>query len=301
MTITMTTGMTVTAPAPPARRSAPLAYRGARAENDVSTSVGKALSLLNAFLGTGNTVLGVSEIARRAGVAKSTAHRLLTVLETHGLVERAGQGWLPGTHLFRLGNTVAMCRPERLRDRALPFMQDLYTETQTVVNLCVLHDTQVLYVEKLVSREPLHSPARVGGCMPVYCTAVGKAMLAHSSAELFDRVTASGMAPLTTRTITTRDGLAAELAKVRRAGFALDQQESAVGLVCVAAPILRDGRMLGALSLSLNVRRGLPQHYVPRLLRATEALAELLGPQDYEAVEISSPASNNMAHGRRAN
>jgi DNA-binding IclR family transcriptional regulator len=298
--MTMTTSMTVTGPAARPRRSATTGSAGARAESDVSTSVGKALSLLNAFLGTGNTALGVSEIARRAGVAKSTAHRLLIVLETHGLVERAGQGWLPGTHLFRLGNTVAICRPERLRDRALPFMQDLYTETQTVVNLGVLHDTQVLYVEKLMSREPVNSPARVGGCMPVYCTAVGKAMLAYSPPELFDRVTAAGMPQLTRRTITTREGLALELAKVRQAGFALDQQESAVGLVCVAAPIVRDGHVLGALSLSLNVRRGLPQHYVPRLLKATRALTELLGTQDYEPLEIPAPASKNTAYERRA-
>jgi IclR family KDG regulon transcriptional repressor len=279
--------MTVAMTAPSSHRNllatAP-AFRQAAADRDTSTSVGKALSLLNAFLGTGNTILGVSEIARRAGVAKSTAHRLLAVLETHGLVERAGHGWLPGTHLFRLGNTVSMCRPQRLRDQALPYMQDLYTETQTMVNLSVLHGTQVLYVEKLLPREPLNSPAAVGGCMPVHCTAVGKAMLAYSPPELFEAVVAGGMPARTTRTIRTREALAEALRQVRQAGFALDQQEAQVGLTCVAAPILQGSRVIGGLSLSLDVRRGLPQHHVPRLLRATHALSALAA-LDYEEDE----------------
>ena len=247
-------------------------------ERNTSTSVGKALSLLNAFLGSSNTVLGVSEIARRSGVAKSTAHRLLAVLESYGLVERSGDGWLPGTHLFRLGNTVSICRPRRLRDQALPHMQELYLESRTRVNLAVLHGTQVLYVEMLVARENLDSPATVGNCMPIYCTAVGKAMLAYSSKELFDEVVAAGMPAQTTRTITTAAGLQAEMHQIRRVGYAADMQESKSGLACVAAPILQDGRVVGGLSLSVNIRRGQPMQYVPKLLRAVRAIGDSMEP-----------------------
>ena len=252
---------------------------GARLSGDTSTSVGKALSLLDAFLGS-SVALGVSEIARRAGVAKSTAHRLLTILEAHGLVERAGDRWLPGTRLFRIGNAVPICQPHRLRDQALPHMQGLYVDTHAMVNLAVLDGTQVLYVEKLASRESIDTPATVGGCMPIYCTALGKAMLAYSGPELFDNVVAAGLRPRTTRTITTAEALAAELSRIRRVGFALDQQESKVGLACVAAPILRDSRVLGAISLSLDARRGLPQQYVPRLQRAVQAISAATGPDD---------------------
>jgi DNA-binding IclR family transcriptional regulator len=243
---------------------------------DTSTSVGKALLMLDAFLGPGNAPLGVSEIARRAGVAKSTAHRLLAVLEEHGLVQRTGDQWLPGTHLFRIGNAVPMCRPHRLRDQALPHMQNLYLETHAMVNLAVLHGTQVLYVEKLASRRAVDSPAAVGACMPAHCTALGKAMLAHSGPELVDAVVAAGLRPRTTRTITSAAGLAAELDQVRRTGFALDRQEATVGLVCTAVPILRDGEVAGALSLSLDVRRGLAQQHVPRLRQAAQAIARAL-------------------------
>jgi DNA-binding IclR family transcriptional regulator len=276
--MTMTTPV-ITLPSKPATRKPPVR---AAAEQDTSTSVGKALSLLNAFLGSSNTVLGVSEIARRSGVAKSTAHRLLAVLESYGLVERAGDGWLPGTHLFRLGNTVSMCRPKRLRDQALPHMQELYLETRTMVNLAVLHGTQVLYVEKLVAREALDSPASVGGCMPIYCTAVGKAMLAFSPRELFDQVVKAGMPARTTRTVTTEAALAAELVQIRRMGYALDLQESKSGLACVAAPIIQNGVVIGGLSLSLHVRRGQPQQYVPKLMRAARAVSDSIEPAQQE-------------------
>lgn len=253
---------------------------GSRSSADTSTSVGKALSLLNAFLGPNGAALGVSEIARRAGVAKSTAHRLLAVLESHGLVERAGDRWLPGAHLFRLGNTVSMCRPRRLRDQALPHMQVLSSETQAMVNLAVLHGPQVLYVEKLAPRGCVESPASIGGCMPVYCTAVGKAMLAFSPSAMFEAVAAAGMPALTTRTITSASRLAEDLATIRRVGFALDQQESKAGLACVAVPIRRQGRVIAGLSLSLDVRRGLPQQHVARLVRAAEAISLSSGLDD---------------------
>ncbi|MDG4834361.1 IclR family transcriptional regulator [Solwaraspora sp. WMMD1047] len=245
-----------------------------------ATSVGKALAILNVFVGSTHTVLGVSEIARRADVAKSTAHRLLTLLEGHGMVERAGAGWLLGTHLFRLGNTVPLCRPDHLRDQALPIMQDLHLASEGMVNLGVPHDGQVLYVEKLAAREPLDSPAAVGGCQPMYCTALGKAMLAYSPDPLFEEVVTAGLRPRTTETITHPARLAHDLARVRRAGFAVDNQEAKVGLACIAAPVVRNGRVLAALSLSLPARHGVPVALTARVRAAAEALARHITYED---------------------
>jgi DNA-binding IclR family transcriptional regulator len=262
-------------------------------ESDVSgqatsTSVGKAFALLNAFLGTNNVALGVSDIARRSGVAKSTAHRLLRLLELHGFVERSGDCWRPGAHLFRLGNTVSVCRPHRLRDQALPYLQELCTETRTLVSLAVLHGSQVLYVDKLVARGSFDSPVSIGGCLPVYCTAAGKAMLAFSPPEVFDEVVAAGMPSRTSRTLTTVDELRAEIAQIRQVGYALDQQELKVGLVCVSAPIFHGHTVAGAISLSLDARRGLPQRYAARLMRATDSLSRLGAPADDEDLDLIS-------------
>jgi DNA-binding IclR family transcriptional regulator len=253
-------------------------------DSATSTSVGKALSILNAFVGSSSTVLGVSEIARRADIPKSTAHRLLTLLEGHGVVERAGTGWLLGTHMFRLGNTVPLCRPHHLRDQALPIMQDLHQASGSIVSLAVPHDGQVLYVEKLTAREPLDSPAAVGGCQPFHCTAVGKAMLAHSPDRLLHDVVAAGLRPRTSETITDPVVLARDLDRVRRLGFAVDNQEAKVGLACIAAPVLRDGRIQGALSLSLPARHGVPMSLIARVRAAADALARQLIYDDVPAL-----------------
>lgn len=255
-------------------------FPDAGADQTTSTSVGKALAILNAFLGTTNTVLGVTEIARRADVAKSTAHRLLTLLEGHGLVERTAAGWLLGTHLFRLGNTVPVCRPNHMRDQALPIMQDLHQASETMVNLAIPHESQVLHIERLAAREPLDSPATVGSCLPMYCTALGKAMLAYSPAWLLDAVVAAGLKPRTSATITDPALLARDLARVRRNGFAIDNQELKVGLMCAAAPIVKNGRVLGALSLTLPARHGVPITLPARVRRAAEDLARVLTYED---------------------
>lgn len=252
------------------------AASGEEADSATSTSVGKALALLNAFLGSSHTVLGVSEIARRADVAKSTAHRLLTVLEGHGLVQHVGAGWLLGSHLFRLGNSVSMCQPDHLRDRALPFMQELHAMSVGTVCLAVPHGAEVLYVAKLPGRQPIDTPAVVGGCMPMHCTALGKAMLAFSATHLFDRVVAEGLTARTTRTITDPPALEAELRRVRASRMALDDQECKSGLACIAAPVVRDGRVLGALSVSLPSRQGPGRSLAMHVVQAAEGLSASL-------------------------
>lgn len=260
--------MTTSTLAPPAPRRP----REAAAGTDVSTSVGKALALLNTFTNGGSGVLGVSEIARRAGIAKSTAYRLLCILESHGLVEREGDRWLLGAHLFRLGNLVPVCRPRKLRDRALPHMQDLYEATHATIQLAVPYDVQVLYLEKIYGHNHLESPSAVGGLMPMYCTAVGKAILSRSEVDAVRAVIGAGLTPLTPRTITDPQQLLGELATARRVGFAVDRQEARLGLTCVGAPILEQGQVVGAISLSVPSGRLVPD----RLVEAVKHAAALI-------------------------
>jgi DNA-binding IclR family transcriptional regulator len=255
---------------------------------DTATSVGKALSILNAFLGAPQSVLGVSEIARRAGVAKSTAHRLLLTLGSHGLVERVADGWRTGPHLFRLGNTVPVCRPRNFRDQALPYMQDLFMSTMTMVNLAVPHENQALIVEQQLTHKDIRTPAFVGGCLPMYCTAIGKAMLAHLPGHVFDAVVANGLRARTTRTVTDAEALAAELDRVRRTGYAMDLQETKVGLICVAAPILAGGKVIGALSLSLETG-AVSEYHVKRLQQAAASMSAAL-PDPLPEVELAHTA-----------
>jgi len=127
----------------------------------LDTSVGKALTVLDVFLGEG-TLLGVSQIAARAQLPKSTTHRLLAVLVEHGYVERVDARYRLGRAIFELGNMVSDCRPRSLRSIAMPYMTNLYEASHATVNLAVLDGSDVLYVEKIYGHRAVDLPSRVG-------------------------------------------------------------------------------------------------------------------------------------------
>ena len=212
-------------------------------------SVTKALQLLEVFRGA-ESVLGVSTIARLAGIPKSTAHRLLVYLERGGYVEREGRGYVLGRRLFELGNAVMMCRPSGLREVAMPHLSRLYADHGKVVQLGVLDGSDVVYLEKIFGLTSVRTPTIVGGRMPATSTALGKAMLAFSDRETITRALEDGLARRTPYSLTDPGRFVAELRKARLEQVAYDREETQVGLVCAAAPILSNGRAVGAVSMS---------------------------------------------------
>lgn len=236
---------------------------------DPSTSVAKALSLLNAFEGAES--IGVSELSRRAGLHKSTAFRLLSILEQWSLVERNGSRYRLGTKLFELGNRVSYCSPRGLRDTALPYLAELYSVTRETVHLAVLDGTEVLYLEKLYGHNQANSPSYVGGRIQAHCSALGKAMLAHGDADVVERLLTIPLPPRTPYTIVLPQLLDRELGETRQRGTAIDREEATIGLTCVAAPIRsRRGRVVGAVSISGATGRFDPAAYSSTVSRAAE-------------------------------
>ncbi len=237
-----------------------------------TTSVGKALHLLDSFRNAGPT-LGVTELARRAGVPKSTAFRLLAYLEQGGYVERAGTNYRLAWRLFELGNRVQHCRPRGLRDVAVPHMSDLHARTNHTVHLAVLEGNDIIYLEKIHGKGSVRTPTNVGARVPATCTGLGKSMLALSERQIVQQVLQEGLPRRTPYSITDPNRLASELATVRESGVAIDREEAALGLSCVAAPIMVKGRMIGAVSLSLPSNRFDPVTNVPLVRRAAESIA----------------------------
>ncbi|MEU6645521.1 IclR family transcriptional regulator [Saccharomonospora sp. NPDC046836] len=236
------------------------------------SSVDKALAILTAF-DRSHQVMGVSKVARRIGLPKSTTHRLLAVLVSWGLVSREGTMYSPGRKLMELSSLGQM---PTLRDIALPHLQDLYELTRQTVHLAVLDKSDVLYVEKLYGHNRVVTPSAVGGRVPASCAAIGKAMLAYSPEDV-EAFEARPLPRLTSNSIAELRRLRLELEQVRLTGVAYDRQEAAAGLTCVAAPILTPAReLIGGVSVAGPARSFVPSAFSVAVRTAAAQIARSL-------------------------
>ncbi|MGV9673011.1 MULTISPECIES: IclR family transcriptional regulator [unclassified Gordonia (in: high G+C Gram-positive bacteria)] len=216
--------------------------------NATPGTVARAIRILD-VVAASQLGLGISEIARRSDISKSSAQRTAGELVAGGLLERDGTRYRLGMHLFVLGQRVP--RRNDLRDAAAPFMADLREATGHSVHLAVLDDTFVVYLEVLRSPTAPPLPTRAGGRWPAHGTAIGKAILAFSSADVLDRIVAGGLPRLSERTITNPGLFTAELARIRARGVSFDLEESRPGVVCVASPVVgSDGEVVAGISVS---------------------------------------------------
>lgn len=217
---------------------------------DERAAVDKAISLLVSFGNHGSAGVGVTELARRARLSKSTAFRVLGMLERNGVVERVGRNYRLGARLHELGRTVYAPDHDRVRDLLIPFLTDLYELTRETVHVAALHGSEVVYLAKLHGHRPATAPPRIGERMPAYCSAVGKVLLAYDPDAAAGTLSAT-LRGFTANTITDPAVLAAELATIRRDGIGYDDEESQAGLSCVAVPVLsRTGRAVAAFSVA---------------------------------------------------
>jgi DNA-binding IclR family transcriptional regulator len=239
----------------------------------LGTSVGKALAVLDSFRG-GGALLGVSQVAERAHIPKSTAHRLLSVLVDHGYVNRVDARYQLGRAAFELGNMVAECRPRNLRSIAIPYMTDLHRTHDATVHLAVLDAMDVLYVEKIYGHNGVDVPSQIGGRVPALCTALGKAMLAFSDDATVAHALSFRVPRLTVKTMTNPSILRAALTRARELGVAHDNEGSSLGVHCIAAPIMRrsTSEVLGAISMSFPLTEKLGPIVEGRLSRAAAAI-----------------------------
>lgn len=251
------------------------AERAAPGRSELATSVGKAMALLTAF--DRATPIGVSELARKAELSKSTAFRLLTTLEQFQLVVRVGSRYRLGTKLFELGNQVAYCCPSSLREIAHPYLEELHELSHQTAQLAVLDGRDVLYLDKVFGHDHVRSPSHVGRRIPAHCTALGKVLLAHAGSDVVDTLLTGKLERRTPYSIVQPSLLREELDTIRHRGVAFDREEASVGLVCIAAPIRnRRNDTVAAVSVSGPAGRFDPDQFTTPVRRAAVSIGERL-------------------------
>ncbi|MFC4946059.1 IclR family transcriptional regulator [Pseudonocardia sp. GCM10023141] len=235
----------------------------------------RVLGVLDAFSAE-RPELTLTEIARRAGLPLSTAHRLVGELTAWGALERADDGrYRIGLRLWEVGALAP--RGLGLRESAMPFLEDLYAVTQQNVQLAVLDGTEVVYVERLSGRGAVNVITRVGGRLPLHATGVGLVLLAHSSAELQEQVLAAPLQRFTARTICRPDELRRVLADVRHTGVAISNGQIELISLSVAAPVRgRRGDVVAALSIVVPSDSD-PRAFVPVVRTAARGISRVLG------------------------
>ncbi|MFC0530314.1 IclR family transcriptional regulator [Phytohabitans kaempferiae] len=247
-----------------------------RNDRDYSVrAVDRVCSILNLLQ---ESIDGVSliDVAEATDLPKSSAFRYLWTLETHRYVERD-----PETSTYRLGlGFVGMQsrQLEVLRQRASPWLQKLRDEFDETINLGVLDSDSVIYLDITESRRGVRLAARRGDRDPLHSTALGKAVAAEMpDTQVREILQRSQMPRLTPYTITGIDDYMTELARVRRAGYAIDNGENEVDGRCVAVAI-RGTRLAAALSLSAPASR-FPMQDVDKVAAAlTEAAEHITAP-----------------------
>ena len=229
--------------------------------------IGRALHLLDAF-GPRQRELTLSEIARRAGVPLSTAHRLIRELCAWGAVERGDDGlYRIGLRLWEIGSLAP--RGPGLREAALPFLEDLSQITRENVQLAVREGTELVFVERIAGSEAVPVLTRVGGRFALTATGVGLVLLAHAPVEVQDEVLGGPVKRYTSNTVTDPVQLRRMLADVRSNGFSVSDRQVTMDALSVGAPIYnRQGQVVAAVSLVVRHGSTTPQA-LARLVRTS--------------------------------
>ncbi|GAA5092629.1 IclR family transcriptional regulator [Microbacterium yannicii] len=235
--------------------------------------------ILEAFDGD-DRGMGISELALRAGLPKSTVSRLVATLVRQRYLERDGKLIHLGLRLFELGQLAE--QPRELRIAALPVMADVRNRTGENVHLAIRDGQEAVCIAVMRGRAAGPSIVRTGGRLPLHATALGKAVLAHT---VGDDVLPAPLVPWTPQTITDSSVLRRQLAGIRRGGLATEAGEFVGGVSCTANAIFAPGGTLaGAVSVSGNGEE-VDADRVAQVLRAaamtiTRRLSALRAPSD---------------------
>jgi IclR family KDG regulon transcriptional repressor len=246
----------------------------------VDKTVVKAFGMLERLVRAGRPI-GVTELARESGLQKSNVHRLLTTMITLGYVRKMeGSLYEPTLRIWELGHHIHA--GTSIVRSARPHLRHLVDVTGETAHLAIFDATEIVYLDKVESPNPVRAYTAIGDRAPAYCTASGKALLAYQEKATIDAV-ARVLAPRTPATMTKVDQLHKEMDRVRRRGFATNLGEFQPNVAGIAAPVRNGhGEVIAAIGIAGPLDRLRP--------RKVTSLAPVV-------IEIASDISRAMVGG----
>jgi IclR family pca regulon transcriptional regulator len=246
---------------------------------DMMGGFAKGLAVLGAF-GRGRERLTIAAAARLTGLDRATARRCLITLERLGFATFDGTSYALTARVLTLGHAYLASTP--LPEQLQPFLDRLAATITESCSCSILDGTEIVYIARSAQRRVMSISLGVGSRLPAYCASMGRVLLAALGDEearaVLDR---SDLQALTPKTLTRREDLLAEIAKVRREGFAIVDEELEVGLRSLAVPIRgRSGRVVAALNTGVQTSRigveRLRAEFLPKLLDIQAQLAAVI-------------------------
>jgi DNA-binding IclR family transcriptional regulator len=263
--------------------------------------ISKVLRILEALQGS-SAGLGLKAICDLTGIHKSTAHRFLKHLEREGYLVRTEAGaYLIGPRLSQMSTRGS--QGATLQAVARPILWELWKSTQETVNLAVLDQGTVLYVDVIESPHEFRLSSRVGTRRSLHVTALGKALAAFLPAELrASALSTIKFQPATPKTIMNLVHFRQELEKIRRQGYAVDDEEAVQGARCVSAPILNaDREPIAAVSVSGPVTRVSPNQVAAlagAVSSAARAISVAMGFSQHEPETVTPRRAERIPSAR---
>ena len=227
-----------------------------KSEGVIIQSVLRGAEILECFTGN-NSELGISEISEYMDLSKSTIYGLVNTLKAIGYLEQdiITKKYRLGIKLFELGNLVH--NRIDLRTEARPFCMELSEKYDMTVHLAIHDQGDVIYIDKIVNYDMQVASSQIGRRAPMYCTGVGKSIIAYINNEYLNKyILTRQLKKITNNTISTCERLIEELQIIRSRGYAVDDEEIEIGLRCVAAPIFNNKAYpIAAVSVSASYRK----------------------------------------------
>jgi IclR family pca regulon transcriptional regulator len=216
-------------------------------------SLARGLAVVRAF-DAEHQEMTLSEVAARTALTRATARRFLHTLVELGYVRTDGRVFALTPLVLQLG--YAYLSGQRLPELAQPILEELSRRNGESTSLAILDGTDIVYLARIHTRRIISVGISPGTRFPAHATSMGRVLLAAlTAAELDGYFAGADLARLTPRTLSSREAIEAELARVREAGYAVVDQELEVGLRSVAVPVLgADGRTTAAINVALSAR-----------------------------------------------